>query len=84
MFKSAKRRRSDAIMAAARYMVGCYVDHCAKFGDRGLQLTPKSIAGAALFQHDIRITAAEARAALTTALAEQGYGPDRITTGYDR
>ncbi|MER7794864.1 hypothetical protein [Streptomyces sp. NPDC097640] len=82
MFKTAKRRRHDQIMEAARYMV----DGLARFAsaDDGLQLTPKSVATAAYFRHDIQATAAEAREALGAALTEQGFGLSRMTTTFDR
>ncbi|MFD5384293.1 hypothetical protein ACFWMG_04850 [Streptomyces sp. NPDC127074] len=82
MFKTAKRRRREQIMDAARYMV----DGLALFAstDDDLQLTPKSVVTAALFRHDIQVTAAEAREALGAALTERGFDLSRMTTTYDR
>lgn len=82
MFKTAKRRRHDQIMEAARYMV----DGLALFAspDDGLQLTPKSVVTATLVRHGIQATAAEAREALGAALTERGFDLSRMTTTFDR
>lgn len=82
MFKTAKRRRHDQIMDAARYMVDGLA--CLASPPDELQLTPKNVVTAALFRHDIQVTAAEAREALGAALLERGFALSRMTTTYDR
>ncbi|MFF6847110.1 hypothetical protein [Streptomyces antimycoticus] len=83
MFKTAKRRRHEQVMEAARYMV-TGLDNYAMRDDSSIQITPKSVAIAALFRHDIEVTATEARQALGAALTESGFSLDRMTTTYDR
>lgn len=83
MFTTAKRRRQEQIAEAARYMVDGPVGF-EPLGDYDVQLTPKTVATLAYMRHDIQVTEQEARDALGTALAKRGYGPDRITSGYDR